>query len=151
MEVKIVHLKSQTALTITDSCSFTELGNKFGEIYSEIGAYIKANSIKVSGYPFGIYHSVSPEKIELEAGFPVDGNPQGAGRIKSMHTYDGKAANTTFSGHYDKLKDAWQLFAELVDGKELILNGPCFEVYVTDTEEEPDSSKWITELYTPVK
>lgn len=150
MEVKIVQLNSQAALSITDTCAFDELGAKFGEIYSEIGAYIKSNSIKAAGYPFGIYHSFSPEKIELEAGIPVEAGAAGEGRIKTMQTYSGKAAHTTFMGHYDKLSEAWKLFAKLVDEK-YELNGPCFEVYVTDPEEEPDSSKWITELYTPVK
>lgn len=151
MEVRIVQLNSQPALSISVTCTFAELGNKFGEIYSEIGAYIKSNSIKAAGYPFGIYHSFSPEKIELEAGIPVEAGAAGEGRIKTMQTYGGKAANGTFTGHYDKLKEAWQLFAKLVDDEKHELNGPCFEMYVTDPEEEPDSSKWITELYTPVK
>ncbi|HWA07044.1 MAG TPA: GyrI-like domain-containing protein [Ignavibacteria bacterium] len=151
MEYKIVTLESQTALAIRDTCTFAELGAKFGEIYSEIGAYLKANSIKPAGYPFGIYHSVSDEKVDLEAGIPVTGEPAGSGRIYTMQTYFGKAANTAFVGPYEQLSKAWKDFAELVDADNHKLAGPCFEVYVTDPEEEPDSSKWITELYTPVE
>lgn len=100
MKYKIVELESHNALAIRDTCTFAELGAKFDEIYSEIGAYIKANSFKASGYPFGIYHSFSPEKVDLEAGIPVGGNPAGNGRIYAMQTYSGKAANTTFTGPY---------------------------------------------------
>jgi effector-binding domain-containing protein len=101
--------------------------------------------------PFGIYHSYSPDKVELEAGIPVDGNPAAEGRIKVMNTYSGKAAMTTHIGHYDKLKVAWGEFANVVDSHNYKLAGPCFEVYVTDPGEESDSSKWITELYTPIE
>ncbi|NOS86822.1 MAG: GyrI-like domain-containing protein [Ignavibacteria bacterium] len=151
MEYKIVTLESHSALAIRDTCTFAELGDKFGEIYSEIGAYLKANSLKAAGYPFGIYHSFSPEKVDLEAGIPVEGNSSGSGRIYTMQSYSGKAANTTFTGPYEKLSEAWVEFARLVDADNHKLAGPCFEVYVTDPEDEPDSSKWITELYTPIE
>jgi effector-binding domain-containing protein len=151
MDIKIIEVEPKPALAITDTCTFAELGNKFGEIYGEIGSYMKDNSIQMAGAPFGIYHAVSPEKVELEAGIPVSGNPTDGGRIHVMSTYGGRAAMTTFTGHYDGLKNAWGEFAKAVDAKGYQLNGPCFEVYITDPGEEPDSSKWITELYTPIK
>lgn len=151
MDIKEVVLDSQKALAIRETCSFAELGNKFGEIYSEIDKFLKGHSIKTAGYPYGRYHSFSPEKIDLEAGIPVEGNIQPEGRIELVDTYSGKAVMTVFSGHYDKLADAWKKFAEVVDGSGYKLAGPCFEVYVTDPAVEPDSSKWITELYTPVQ
>lgn len=151
MEVKIVNVAPKQALAIRDNCSFAELGNKFAEIYSEIGTYLKENSIQPAGAPFGTYHEFSPEKIDLEAGIPVTGNPQSEGRIYPMNTFGGKAAMTTFTGHYDGLNKAWGEFAKMVDAEGHKLNGPCYEVYITDPGEEPDSSKWITERYTPIK
>ena len=151
MEIKIVQVESRPALAIRTKCSFAELSGKFDEIYSEIGIYFKKNNLKVIWGPFGIYHSVSPEEIDLEAGFPVEGDPKGNGRIYALNTYSGKAVMTTFTGPYEKLKEAWGVFAKLVDAEGHKLAGPCFEVYITDPEEEPDSSKWITELYTPIE
>jgi effector-binding domain-containing protein len=150
MDIKEVELDSQPALAIKDVCTPEKLGDKFGEVYGEIDAYLKKNSIQSAGGPFGIYHSFSPEKVDLEAGIPVDGESQGEGRIYRMYTYCGKAVMTVFTGHYDGLKQAWGEFAKAVDAKGYQLNGPCFEVYITDPAEEPDSSKWVTELYTPI-
>jgi effector-binding domain-containing protein len=31
------------------------------------------------------------------------------------------------------------------------LNGDPYEVYITDPASEPDETKWVTELYWPVK
>lgn len=151
MEFEIVNLESKTALSIRDTCTFADLPAKFGEIYGEIANYAKDNSVEFAGVYYGVYHSVSPEKIDLEAGFPVAGEPAGAGRIKSTKTYSGKAAKAVHTGPYENLKAAWGEFAKAVDSKDYKLAGPCFEVYLTDPQEEPDSSKWITELYTPVE
>lgn len=151
MEIKVTQVQPLNALAIRDTCTAAELGDKFGEIYSEIGAYMKKNSIQFAGAPFGIYHAYSAEKVDLEAGMPVSGSPAGEGRIYSMTTYSGKAAMAVFTGPYDKLHEAWGEFARLVDDEGYQLNGPCWESYVTDPGEEPDSSKWVTELYTPVK
>lgn len=151
MEFEIVNLEPKTALSIRDTCSFAELPQKFGEIYGEISDYAKNNSIAFTGYPYGVYHSVSPEKIDLEAGIPAAGAPAGTGKIISTKTYSGKAAKAVHTGPYENLKAAWGEFAKAVDSKDYKKAGPCFEVYVTDPQEEPDSSKWITELYTPVE
>lgn len=150
MEFEIVNLEPKTALSIRDTCTFEELPQKFGELYGEIADYAKNNSITFAGYPYGVYHSFSPEKIDLEAGIPAAGELAGAGRIVSTRTYSGKAAKAVHIGPYEKLNEAWGVFAKEVD-KEYKPAGPCFEVYVTDPGEEPDSSKWITELYTPVE
>ena len=151
MEFKIVELKPLQALAIRDVCAARELGNKFGEIYGEIEAFMKKHSVQSAGAPFGIYHAHSPEKFDLEAGIPVKGITAGEGRIHSMYTYGGKAAMTVYRGSNDNLKAAWGEFAKLVDAQNYELNGPCFEVYLTDPADESDSSKWVTELYTPVK
>jgi effector-binding domain-containing protein len=150
MEVTIVKLEPKWALAIRDNCTAMELGNKFGELYGEIGKFTKSHSLEAAGFPFGIYHSFSPENVELEAGIPIKGNIKPEGRINMIETYGGKAAKTTYTGPYDNLKQAWVEFAKLVDSADHKLAGPCFEVYVTDPEKEPDSSKWITELYTPI-
>ncbi len=151
MEIKIVNVTPQDALAIKDNCTQAELGSKFGELYGEIGKYAADHSIKMNGYPFGIYRAFSAENVELEAGFPVEGAPKGEGRIYLMQTYAGKAAMTTFTGPYEKLNEAWGKFAKLVDDAGHKLAGSCFEVYITDPEVENDSSKWITELYTPIE
>ena len=151
MDVKIVEVEAKKAVAIRLTCTFEELGDKFMEIYCEIGDYLKKNSAKPSGPPFGIYHAFSPEKIDLEAGISVDAELAGEGRIYPMKTYSGKAAMTTFTGPYEQLNKAWGEFAKLVDDQGHKLAGPCFEVYITDPEVEHDSSKWITELYTPVE
>ena len=40
---------------------------------------------------------------------------------------------------------------EYMEANSLVDNGPPYEVYITDPGQEPDPTKWITELYWPIK
>jgi effector-binding domain-containing protein len=40
--------------------------------------------------------------------------------------------------------------ARYVQYKKLQEEGPVMEVYITDPTQEPDTSKWITEIYYPI-
>jgi len=151
MDIKEVTLETKWALTIRDTCTFAELGDKIRDSFGEIEAFRRKNSIKPAGNFYAMYHSFTIEKVDFQAGVPVEGNIQPEGRINMSETYGGKAVMTVFTGHYDALTEAWKKFADVVDAAGYKLAGPCFEVYVTGPAEEPDSTKWITELYTPVE
>lgn len=151
MEVKIVNVEPIPSIAIRDNCSFAQLGDKIEEIYDEIYGHLKQNKIEFGSGPFSVYHSFSPESIDLEAGVPVKGSVEKHGRMYPMQTYSGKAAMTVYTGHYDGLNKYWSEFAKAVDAENHELNGPCFEVYTIGPDTEPDNSKWITHLYTPIK
>lgn len=151
MDIKEVVLENKWALTIRDTCTFAELSDRFRDNFTEIVVFMKKNSIKPAGHFYGLYHSFSDEKVDFDAGISVEGNIQPEGRINMSETHGGKAVMTVFAGHYDDLNKAWKKFADVVDAAGYKLAGPCFEVYITGPAEEPDSTKWITELYTPVK
>lgn len=151
MEVKIINVEPISSLSIRDNCSLAQLGDKIEEIYDEIYTHLKKNNIEYGCCPFSIYHSYSPESIDMEAGVPVMDSVEKHGRMQPMQTYSGKAAMTVYTGHYDGLNKYWGEFAKAVDAENHELNGPCFEVYMVGPDTEPDSSKWITHLYTPIK
>ena len=43
------------------------------------------------------------------------------------------------------------LIVSYIKDNNLEMNGAPYEVYVTDPQDVPDPSKWITELYWPIK
>jgi len=150
-EINISNVESQIAISIRDNCTAEELGKKFGEIYGEIGLYIKSQDLKFASHLFGIYHSFSPQNVDVEAGVPVSGRPEPEGRMRIMKTYGGKAVYLKYYGPYDKLSEGWNDMLNYVNENKLVASAPCFEVYITDPGSEPDSSKWLTELYYPIK
>jgi effector-binding domain-containing protein len=89
-----------------------------------------------AGPPFVRYLSVGSE-LEIDLGIPVASGDRElpAGRwIVALHV-----------GHFDGLRDAHAALQEWAQGQGLAWSEFC-EHYLTDPREEPDSSRWQTEL-----
>ncbi|HEY3250250.1 MAG TPA: GyrI-like domain-containing protein [Ignavibacteria bacterium] len=67
-----------------------------------------------------------------------------------IQPYGGKAVRLNFYGPYTKLYEGWNAMMEYVKDNIKASSNP-FEVYATDPEKEPDSSKWLTEIYFPIQ
>ena len=98
-----------------------------------------------AGPPFIRYQRTGSE-LELQLGIPVGPD---AGQPDVLP--GGRAAVLRHVGHFSGLRAACEgLFAWAEEqGEEPA--GPFWESYVTDPREEPDSSKWVTEISLPVK
>lgn len=151
MEITIVNVESKQAMTIRDTCTAAELSDKFRELYGELSLIIKKQGLKTVNGPFGIYHSFSPEEVDLEAGIIVEGNPAPEGRMNVIKTYGGKAVCLKFYGPYSKLAEGWNELSEYLSNNNLKDTAPCYELYVGDPMETEDHSKLLTEIYCPIK
>jgi len=151
MEISIVNLESKQAVAIRDSCTPEKLPDKFREIYGELSPVIKKQELKTHNGPFGIYHSFTPESVDVEAGIVVSGEPKAEGRMKIIQTYSGKAVCLKFYGPYSKLADGWNELSAYLKSHNLQNTAPCYELYVDDPMETEDHSKLLTEIYCPIK
>ncbi|MBZ0202182.1 MAG: GyrI-like domain-containing protein [Ignavibacteria bacterium] len=151
MEYSIVEVESKKGISIRDNCTPQDLPKKYEELYGEIGKFMTKNGLKPNGYAFGMYHDFTPEDVDLEAGIQLDGDFLLDGRIQLTETYGGKAAKAVFIGNYTGLGKAWEDFMMWIEDNGHKTKMPCFELYITDPRVEKDSSKWITELYFPLK
>jgi len=151
MEFTIVNLEPHQAIAIRDHSTASGLGKKYEEIYGELSAIVKKQGLKFKEHPFGLYHSFSQEDVDMEGGFVVDGDPKSEGRMHVMQTYSGKALRADYYGPYTEIQKGWDAAIEYAKENNLETMWPCFEIYVTDPSFEPDSSKWHTEIYLPIK
>ena len=56
----------------------------------------------------------------------------------------------TLMGPYELIRSAYEQLFPWARAKGHTPKGPCWELYITDPTKEPDSSKWITEIYLPI-
>ncbi|MCB0481711.1 MAG: SRPBCC family protein [Flavobacteriales bacterium] len=149
--VEEIAVESFYYIAVQDTCVVADIGPKFGEVMGKVMTYTKTNSIEPAGYPFAIYHSWDGVGTRFTAGVPVAKAIKGKGEVKGGSSYAGNALKVRFTGPYEqteKVHEAIGIYAEM-NGKEMV--GAPWEVYVTDPMSEPDSTKWITEIYYPVK
>jgi effector-binding domain-containing protein len=108
---------------------------------------------KPAGAPFWRYLLVDMgKKLEVDVAFPVAAFVAGDSRIVADFLPAGRYAVAMFVGHPDRLMQATADFLSWAEGRGIRwqMNGPRWggrvEWYLSDPAEEPDMSKWKTEL-----
>jgi effector-binding domain-containing protein len=144
-------------LTIADSAmSAAELGEKLGGLYGEIMGEMEKQKLTQAGPVLAIYDKVeySPNgdmKFWFKAGVPVDKAGKNSGRVMYWENTAGNAIKCDYYGDYSNTGACHEAIDKYITDKGKTINGAVWEVYVTDPGAEPDTAKWLTEIYYPVQ
>lgn len=126
-------------------------------VISKITKFCKQNTITISGKPFIIYNTYDSENelatISIcipikEDIFIVEGSDIMSKKLKGF-----QAVKTTMTGDYVHSKAALDKTKEYIKANNLTKDFAFshVEVFVVGKKEEKSPSKWITEIYIPVK
>ncbi len=137
--------------TIRNKVNTGEIGDIMGKSYGEIQAYIAKNGAKCTGSPMAITLAWDSLSWDFEAAIPIDKEIKGNDKITVKKSYEGKTIWVTYTGPYEKTFQAYTDLDQYMKEKGLTQAGGPWEVYLTDPGTEPDSTKWVTEIYFPVK
>lgn len=134
------------------TCQAAEIPAKLGESYGLISQWIKQNDMKMSGAPFAIYHEYDEKGVvKMEAGIPVVIAKASSDRVKKGSIRGQMVVFADYYGPYEGSSLAHEAILKWVKDKGKIITGSPWEEYVTDPGLEPDSTKWLTKVYYPVK
>jgi effector-binding domain-containing protein len=148
-DIEIKDVQAQPMLAIRTTSTPAELPGVFREIINEVWEYCRRIGITPSGPSFGIFHEFG-ETVDVEAGFPVPPGTEGEGRITAGEVPGGKVATAWHVGAYTKLGDAHQAMDDWIHGQGHGHGRPPREIYWIGPGDEPDSSKWRTEVQYPL-
>jgi hypothetical protein len=95
--------------------------------------------VEATGPPY-IRYLRTGEELELELGIPAAGQDSGLP--------GGRAAVLRHVGPYAGLREACERLQAWAGER---ADGPFWESYVTNPREEPDSSRWVTEIFLPLR
>lgn len=133
------------------SKNLDDISAQMSKMYAELfGVVLKAKS-QPSGYPFCIYPNLGSEATEMICALPVSENVKLPAKYKLERLAGGKAVKGIHKGDYNTLGTSHADINRYIASKGIALSGAPWEVYVTDPELEKDTTKWITEIYYPVK
>jgi effector-binding domain-containing protein len=149
-EVEIKELPAQQVLTMRRTTTPGGMGEAYREMLHRVGALAKEHGVEPSGPPFALYHSYSEQEVDFEAGIPVPVAVAGTDEIISRELPASRAAVTWHIGPYDTIGDAHGFLDGWVHGQGLDHGDAPWEVYWTDPSDEPDSSRWRTEVGYPI-
>ena len=152
MSIETVELNEVKAMTISVAAlKDSEIGPKLGEILPAVFGHVMGNGGAPAGMPFARYDMVDDHTFDMEAGAPVAAHVAETDQIKRSTLPAGPAVKLTHVGPYENLSAAHRMVHEWLDENEREAAGLPWEVYVTDPGEEPDNTKWVTEVYYPLK
>jgi effector-binding domain-containing protein len=123
----------------------------------EIFSWLGARGIAPAGPPFFRYHVVDMERqLQVEAGVPVASAVEDDGPIRAGTLPAGRFAIMTHTGAPDTLAAATAKLLDWAEARGLAWDisrtdagehwGCRLEFYLTNPAEQPDASKWQTQL-----
>jgi AraC family transcriptional regulator len=148
-EIEVRELEPQPAVAIRETTTTKELGKVMPGLYPEVFTYLEKKGLQPAGPSFGVYHTFSEDRVDFHAGFPVGEPVEGQGRIEAIELPGGRAAVTVHVGPYTTIGAAYEALDAFMHGQGHKQGAPPREVYVVGPGDEPDSSKWRTEVIYP--
>ncbi len=129
------------------------LADRFGEVF----AWLAERGVAATGAPFFRYHVIDMERrLAVEAGVPVQAAIAGDERITAGLLPAGRYATCMHVGPYDGLIGAVDALLRWADAQGIEFDassaedgehwGCRLEIYRTDPSQQPDPTKWETEL-----
>lgn len=136
----------------TSSMDPAKISEAMGDAYGEVMATIVQENIPAAdGYPLAVATSYSEESISMICGIPVkEGSASTSSVASVMQTPEGLAVKGLHLGSYESLEDSHNQIDEFVKFYGLEATRMPWEIYITDPGVEPDTAKWVTEVYYPV-
>jgi effector-binding domain-containing protein len=156
-EPKLDNRFEQPYAGIRVQAAIQELPTVIPQMTDEVFAWLKEQGIAPAGAPFVRYHCINmAEKLDITMGVPVAAKIAGDGRVVGDVLPGGRYATVLYTGHYSGLMEANRVLVDWAKDSGIEWdawddpNGHAFkgryESYITDPGEEPDSSKWETEV-----
>jgi effector-binding domain-containing protein len=150
-DIKTTKLSPQDTAVVRATVPPARIGATLDSALPEIRSVLEQQGVAPAGPPFTRYFDYSEEEADFEVGFPLEAPITPAGRVEPSELPGGRAAVTIHRGGYEGLQEAHDEIGEWVLAHDHDPSGPAWEVYVTDPREEPDSSRWETEVVWPLR
>ncbi len=148
----LLTLEAQPTLSIKDSAMVNEIGPKMGEMYGKLMKFMSEKNIKMAGPPFTIHYSWDYTRpFVMEAGIPVQEPADGEGEIIASEIAAGDVICAPYYGPYEGIGTLYEKLQQYMAAKHIQCIGYPWEVYLTDPQTEPDTSKWLTKIYYRIK
>ncbi len=135
-----------------DTVKFTEMAEFFGTNFGAIATTLGQNKREMAGAPSGIYYMWDEANMKafMAAAIPVAEDKELKG-FEKINVAPSRALHIAYYGAYEASAEAHYAMEAYMKEKGLSLNELVIEEYVTDPGLEPDTSKWLTNIYYLIK
>ncbi|MFI0490761.1 transcriptional regulator [Flavobacterium sp.] len=153
----LVNVQKSFYLAQTFTSEISKVDKNSGIVFPKIISYCKKNNISINGKPFIIHHTYDTinKLTKISICIPIRDSianvAQNSISLNKIEAY--QALKTTLTGDYIHKKKALVKAKEYFTANFLNANDTFsfIEIYTNGTIETKNPSKWITEIYIPVR
>ena len=146
--IELIKTGKQPVLTVRTATNAANLPSAIGESFRKIADYLKDIGELMSDVPFVAYHSLDPEDMDIEIGFPVHRPLPGEGDVKASFLQESLAIFCMFRGSYGDMGALYDEMSNWIEENDYRFSGIYYEFYYNGIE-FPES-ELLTKVLIPV-
>jgi len=146
-----IELEPRNFIIKREKVKFNNIQQFYATHFQGIMQMIQMLELPLAGAPSGLYYTWDMENnlADMAAGIPIEGEADIEGY--EMIQLSGDALKIEYFGSYSGSAEAHYAIDDFMNENGLTLNEVVVEEYITDPTTEPDTSKWLTNIYYMVK
>jgi effector-binding domain-containing protein len=156
-EPRIETRREQTYVGILTTVEREQIGAAVPPLLTEVFAWLAERGLRPDGAPFFRYRVIDADAtIQLEAAVPVREPVDGDDRVRADVLPSGRYVTAVHTGPPERLPDATAALLAWADDNDVDWDvdrrggadtwGARLEIYRTDPQQEPNPTRWETEL-----
>ena len=145
---EVVDVPEQRVATVRRVVPMAGLPGFFGDAFRAVAAAVEAGGGAIAGPPFGTYHGMPAETVDVAAGFPVTGWDGDADEVRVHTRAGGRAVATVHVGPYETMVETYDALRRWSAEQGLALAGEMWEEYSSDPATDP--ATWRTRIVWPL-
>ena len=146
--IELIKAAKQPVLSIRTNTSTANLPSVIGDSFKRISEYLNEINELMSDVPFVAYHSLDPEDLDIEIGFPVSRPLPGKNDVKPSFFHETLAVFSMFRGPYSEMESLYNEMNNWIEESSYHFSGVYYEYYYNGIE-FPES-ELLTKVLIPV-
>ncbi|MDE1549896.1 GyrI-like domain-containing protein [Jeotgalibaca caeni] len=147
-EWQIIERRRVPVLSIRSKITLKELQSEMDEAREKLTAYLEHIDEFPAGPFYVIYHSFSPEEVDMEAGIPVHQQIEGQEEIEPGEKRAGLFLTCYHQGSYRSIPRVYREIEEWLEEHSYEMTGASEEIYLNHDVPE---SQLLTQVLVPIQ
>lgn len=149
VDIQLTEIPSETVAMVRRVVPMEGLTTFFGEAFERVARVVPEAGGAIAGPPFGWYHGMPGETVDVAAGFPVSGDvhtPDGG--VVVAERPGGRSVVAVHVGPYDAMPSTYAEVQGWMAERDLTPRPDMWEEYVSEPTGDP--AQWVTRIIWPV-
>ncbi len=146
---EIIEIPTTVVAVVRRKVPLADISDFFGSAFEQVARGVAAASGEIVGPPFGWYHGLASDPVDVSAGFPVAGGEDSPDpEVQVLERRGGRAAVGLHVGPYDRLETTYRALDDWLEAQGVRSAEEMWEEYLSPPEGDP--ATWQTRVVVPL-